>query len=88
MSGSYALTPAGVERLSGIGLVLPPGETGRACGDWTEQRPHLAGKLGHDLLACLLSKGWVASDKATRAVRVTDLGRRQLPERLQITLPD
>lgn len=87
-SASYALTPAGAERLSGIGLALPPGETARACLDWTEQRPHLAGKLGHDLLAFLLSKGWVASDKATRAVRVTDLGRKQLPDSLQITLPD
>ncbi|MEJ3658097.1 helix-turn-helix domain-containing protein [Actinomycetes bacterium KLBMP 9759] len=59
----------------------------RFCTDWTEQRHHLAGRLGAAVLDALLRQGWVAPTARRRALAVTDLGERELHERLGIALP-
>ncbi|WP_232499534.1 ArsR/SmtB family transcription factor [Agromyces humatus] len=49
----------------------------RGCLDWTERRPHIAGRLGAHLLVRLLDDGWVARVAGDRSLRVTAEGRAQ-----------
>src|SRR4051794_7288699 len=42
----------------------------RACMDWTERRPHVAGSLGAALLDVFLARGWVARRPDGRALNV------------------
>jgi DNA-binding transcriptional ArsR family regulator len=50
----------------------------RGCLDWTERRPHIAGRLGAHLLDTLLAEGWVSRVPGDRSLRVTDAGRAAL----------
>ncbi|WP_347352656.1 hypothetical protein [Intrasporangium sp.] len=50
----------------------------RQCLDWTEHRPHLAGKLGAAVLDALLAAGWVARTPGSRVLAVTALGAERL----------
>jgi hypothetical protein len=43
----------------------------RACVDWTERRPHLAGAAGAALCDRLVELGWVRRTRRPRAVEVT-----------------
>src|SRR5581483_3468358 len=54
----------------------------RACLDWTERRPHLAGGLGAALAARLLERGWIRRLPNSRAVSLTAAGRRGLRSQL------
>jgi DNA-binding transcriptional ArsR family regulator len=47
----------------------------RACADWTERRPHLAGALGAALLEAMLDRRWVERRPDGRALNVTARGR-------------
>jgi hypothetical protein len=58
----------------------------RKCMDWTERRPHIAGALGAALCSRLISLGWIAHRRDTRAVRITAEGARQLRARLGLAL--
>jgi hypothetical protein len=49
-----------------------------ACLDWSERRPHIGGALGSALLHAALKKKWVTRDLDSRAIRVTNVGRREL----------
>jgi DNA-binding transcriptional ArsR family regulator len=72
------VTNAGVERLAELGIDLDavPGRRPRfrSCLDWSERRPHAAGKLGAALTARCFELGWVERLDGTRAVRVTPAG--------------
>ena len=46
----------------------------RACSDWTERRPHVAGALGAALLDVLLERRWVVRRPDGRALNVTREG--------------
>lgn len=46
----------------------------RTCLDWSERRPHLAGRLGAALCSHLLRKGWIERVKDSRAIAVTPAG--------------
>jgi DNA-binding transcriptional ArsR family regulator len=50
----------------------------RGCLDWTERRPHIAGRLGAHLLETLLQAGWVSRVPGDRSLRVTEAGRTAL----------
>jgi len=50
----------------------------RGCLDWTERRPHIAGRLGAHLLDAVLTEGWVSRVPGDRSLRVTDAGRAAL----------
>lgn len=55
----------------------------RFCLDWTEQRHHLAGRLGARLADAMLDAGWLTrATQPHRAVRLTDAGRDILAERI------
>jgi DNA-binding transcriptional ArsR family regulator len=47
----------------------------RACTDWTECRPHLAGALGAALLDTMLERRWLERRPDGRALNVTARGR-------------
>ena len=83
----YRLTSAGVRELGSFGIdfdSLPPRRPLiRYCVDWSEQRPHLGGRLGAALLEALQRRGWVERGPR-RVVWVTDRGRRGLVEHLGV----
>lgn len=77
--GGAVLTQAGRSFLADFGLDLDAGGASRrplcrTCLDWSERRPHLAGRLGAALLDRLMERGWLASMPDTRALRVTRAG--------------
>jgi DNA-binding transcriptional ArsR family regulator len=55
------------------------------CLDWTERQNHLAGYLGKALFNRLLERHWVERRADNRAVRLTDRGRAQLDEILDLS---
>jgi hypothetical protein len=56
----------------------------RACLDWTEQEPHLAGHLGATLASSFFAQGWIRRQPTGRAIDLTAAGRRALSGRLLI----
>ncbi|MBV9819870.1 MAG: helix-turn-helix transcriptional regulator [Solirubrobacterales bacterium] len=87
----YRLTPAGEARLAELGLDVDALRArrrafARPCLDWTERRPHLAGALGAGIARRMLDLDWVKPVPGTRALRVTDTGRRRLRDELAINL--
>lgn len=79
----FLLTGAGAEWLDDLGVANPP-RAGKACNDWSERRPHLAGRLGVALARRLFELGWLARTERARAVHVTAAGRRELADRLGV----
>ncbi|MEU4036351.1 ArsR/SmtB family transcription factor [Streptomyces collinus] len=83
----FALTDAGIEWFGAAGIPLdlsgrrPPA---RACLDWTERRPHLAGAAGAALCRHALDARWCVRVGSARAVKVTSSGERALSELLGI----
>jgi DNA-binding transcriptional ArsR family regulator len=85
----FPLTLTGHERLSRLGIDIEALQSGRRaltrpCLDWTERRPHLAGSLAAALAARLLELDWIRRRADTRAVTITDHGRRQLRAQLGV----
>jgi DNA-binding transcriptional ArsR family regulator len=83
----FALTDAGLAWFDAAGIRLD--RTGRrplarACLDWTERRPHLAGVAGAALCRHALDAGWCVRIGTERAVKVTADGERALSELLGI----
>jgi hypothetical protein len=58
----------------------------RFCLDWSEQRHHLAGQLGAEILTALLAAGWVTRAHGQRAIQLTRDGREALAVRLGLDL--
>jgi len=89
--GSYALTPAGERRLESLGIAVEPLRLQRRaftrpCLDWTERRPHLAGSVGAAIADYALAQRWLTHVPGTRALRVTDAGRRGFLEQFALNL--
>src|SRR5215475_10590953 len=87
----YELGKEGWSWFTGFGIDVEPLKRtrrcfARKCVDWTERRPHLAGALGMALYSRLLTLGWVARRRDTRAVRITEAGARQLRAQFGITV--
>jgi DNA-binding transcriptional ArsR family regulator len=57
-----------------------------SCLDWTERRGHLGGALGAEVLDRLLDAGWVSRRSDTRAVLLTDRGRKGLARTLGVSV--
>jgi hypothetical protein len=76
------LTPNGRRGLAALGVALPSSDGVRCCIDWTEQRPHVAGRHGQAMLERLLELDWVRRVPPGRVVRLTDRGRRGLRDAL------
>lgn len=87
----YRLTDDGADKLRDLGVDVDRALAGprapiRYCIDWSEQDHHLSGALGAALAARLFDLGWVKRLPRTRAVLVTDDGRRGLAEQLDVAL--
>lgn len=49
-----------------------------ACVDWSERRPHLGGALGAAICNVALKRKWVVQQRDTRALTITNYGRREM----------
>ena len=58
----------------------------RACLDWSERKPHLAGSLGAALLQYMLQNHWLRPVQHSRAMVVTAKGREMLLEKFVIKI--
>jgi hypothetical protein len=58
----------------------------RPCLDWSERRPHIAGRLGAALAARCLDLGWIARQRDSRAVTITRTGESGFAERFGIRI--
>ena len=91
--GGYTLAPEGedlLERL-GVDVAAASGQRrsfARACLDWSERRPHLAGALGAAVAQAFLASGWLKGRPADRALTVTPAGAATLHRVLGIDLDE
>ncbi len=93
-SDAGIVTPSGLVLLDHIGIDvahLGPGGSEkhrrilcRPCLDWSERRPHIAGRLGTALCRLSFEKGWVRRVEGSRAVAVTPKGQRAFREVLGV----
>jgi DNA-binding transcriptional ArsR family regulator len=81
----YGLGPDAEPVLEELGVDLDAVRRGggqrpllRFCLDWSEQRHHLAGRLGSAVLDSFLEQEWVVRRSGHRAVTVTDAGEAAL----------
>ncbi len=58
----------------------------RPCLDWSERRPHLAGRVGAALALRCFELGWIARQRDTRAVAITKAGSSGFRETFGISL--
>ena len=76
----FTLSTAGRRLLTRIGVDVDAAEIqrrsfARACIDWTERRPHLAGSLGAALLSHAVAECWVRRHPSERSLQVTSEGK-------------
>jgi DNA-binding transcriptional ArsR family regulator len=78
------ITDKGTRFFAKVGIELPRVEKQgkllsrpvcRVCLDWSERRPHFAGRLGAALCRHSFESGWIRRIEGTRAVAVTPKGR-------------
>ncbi len=82
----YRLTAPGYRFLTELGVELPGGRSAiRYCVDWSEQRHHLSGGLGRALLRRLSELDWLRRASGSRAVTLTEAGRRGLPRAFPVS---
>jgi DNA-binding transcriptional ArsR family regulator len=84
------LTSSGQRFLCDFGIDLEPEKSKRAvcktCLDWSERRPHLAGRLGCALCTRMFDLAWVERIKDSRALSITEAGRSGLRETFGIEI--
>jgi hypothetical protein len=86
---SYDVTPADEEQLGRLGVDVAAAQArrrsfARACLDWSERRPHLAGALGAALAEALLARAWLHRRPNDRGLIVTPKGREGLATALGV----
>ena len=91
--GPVVLGPAAEATFGSLGVDLAPVRRARrhvaaSCLDWTERRPHLSGALGAAVWLRALAQGWVLRRPQTRAIVVTNAGRRVFHQQLGIVLEE
>jgi DNA-binding transcriptional ArsR family regulator len=84
-----AVTRQGRKFFAEFGIDLDAVQRGRrcfcrACLDWSERRPHIAGALGAAIAERCFTLGWIARIPDSRAVGVTEKGIAGLRDRLGI----
>jgi DNA-binding transcriptional ArsR family regulator len=70
------VTAEGADFLTGLGIDLSTPARGRRafcrpCLDWSEQRPHLAGRVGAAIAGLALERDWVRRRPQGRSVEIT-----------------
>ena len=88
--GLGSVTERGTRFLCGeLGLDLGSGGKRplcRTCLDWSERRPHVAGRLGAALCEHALGVGWIERVSYSRAITVTPIGRDSLLKLFDVRL--
>lgn len=79
-SGHAFLRAFGAEPVAGKRVFCRP------CLDWSERRPHIAGRLGAALAERCFALGWITRQRDTRAVAITAAGRAGFAERFGVRL--
>lgn len=87
--GAAIVTDEGRRFLAGFGLSLESEGRSRrplcrTCLDWSERRPHLAGRLGAALLDRMLALQWVARLPDSRALGILPAGERGLADEFRL----
>jgi len=84
------LTERGHAFLSDFGAEPPAGRRVfcRPCLDWSERRPHIAGRLGAALATRCLDLRWIECQRDSRAVTITQTGALGFADTFGIRLPD
>ncbi|MBR9973215.1 helix-turn-helix transcriptional regulator [Magnetospirillum sp. J10] len=77
--GAALITASGTRFFAEFGIELGTDTSSRralcrTCLDWSERRPHLAGRLGAGLLLRLLELGWITRIAGTRALEISRAG--------------
>lgn len=88
---AYNLTLEGVTAVEALGIDVAETQKLRrrfayACLDWSERRPHIGGALGAALLKIATKRKWITQDLDSRAIRVTNIGRREMLARFGVEL--
>jgi DNA-binding transcriptional ArsR family regulator len=88
---AYDLTADGTRALESLGIEIEATRALRrrfayACLDWSERRPHLGGALGAALLKVALKRKWVIQDLDSRALDITNFGRREMMSRFGVRI--
>ncbi len=79
----WAITPSGLSWFADLGVDVERARSSRRpfarrCLDWTERRPHLAGRSGAALCERFFDQRWLERIGSGRAVRLTSSGHRAL----------
>jgi DNA-binding transcriptional ArsR family regulator len=74
VSAELAVTSVGLVWLKELGFEPSKRQVSRACLDWTERVPHLAGAAGAHLCEVFFERGWIRRIGTTRAVVLTAAG--------------
>jgi DNA-binding transcriptional ArsR family regulator len=90
---AFALTKRGGPWFAALGIDVERARGLRrkfaaSCLDWSERRDHLGGALGAALAERLVDLGWIARKRNSRAVSVTEAGRKRLAEEFRLDLAD
>jgi DNA-binding transcriptional ArsR family regulator len=87
------VTEGGAAFLARVGIALPEA-SGRStrplfrpCLDWSERRPHLAGRLGAAICTHGFDAGWLRRIAGTRAVSITPKGQAAMVKIFGIAQP-
>jgi DNA-binding transcriptional ArsR family regulator len=81
----HHVTPTGEAVFTSFGVDLQYARQGRrsfarACLDWSERRPHIAGSFGAALLRRLLERRWLVRCVGSRELELTPEGRQGLAD--------
>ncbi|MFI6098783.1 ArsR/SmtB family transcription factor [Lentzea sp. NPDC051213] len=74
VSADLAVTEPGMVWLKELGFEPSKRQVSRACLDWTERVPHLAGAAGAHLCGVFFERGWLRRIGTSRAVVLTAAG--------------
>jgi hypothetical protein len=59
----------------------------RACLDWSERVPHVAGRIGAAIANVFVAERWVTRVRGTRALRLTGRGTQALAREFGVRFP-
>ena len=74
VTADLAITEPGMVWLKELGFEPSKRQVSRACLDWTERVPHLAGAAGAHLCTAFFDRGWLRRIGTSRAVVLTPAG--------------